>query len=194
MQQDLAQAIAKLKPDLSMMEIMGIRVMANRGFLLTRQFMTKNETIELVASEDQLKQFNIGKIYTMTPKELMGSVNFFCTGVSESLDKLQNIDKLLKFAEVTSKIPAMQAIINYQAIGKRIALWLGFEDVDNFINFTAPMLPMSQKNSGMLVPPRPMLSRWAIPPGGNGRGLPPELLTLIAQRMRQPQPNMMGGF
>lgn len=215
MQQDLSQALAKLRPDLSMMEMMGIRRMADRGLLLTRQFMTQNEAIELVASQDQLKQFNLRKIYTMTPKEIIGSVRFFCTGLSESMDKLQNIDKLIKYAEMTSKVPAMQQITNYQAIAKRIALWLGFEDVGEFIQQTPPMMPnasgipqnmpqlppgvpnlppgmpMPTPNVPMVRPPMPMM------PQGGGQGLPPQILQAIVQQMMarqmQQRPPNQGG-
>jgi len=200
MQQNLSQAVSRLKPDLSMMEIMGIRVMANRAFLLSRQFMSREETIELVASEDKLKQLGVDKIYKMTPKELIGSAHFVCTGLSESIDKNQNIDKLIKYAEMTSKIPEMRQITNYQAIAKRIALWLGFEDVDSFINPVQPVaLPGSPATPGMpQLPgnqarlPQPAVNqppRLPMPspqPQQRG-GLPPQLSALIAQRMQQAQ-------
>jgi hypothetical protein len=195
MQQNLSQAASRLKPDLSMMELMGIRIMANRAFLLSRQFMSKDETIELIASEDKLKQLGVNKIYQMSPKELMGGVNFFCTGLSESIDKNQNIDKLLKYAEMTAKIPAMQQTTNYQAIAKRIALWLGFEDVESFIN---PMQPAGvpgaypMQGAPQLPQPPPIgLPQQGLPSASPqpqlGGGLPPQLLALIAQRMRQQQ-------
>ena len=212
MQQNLGQAVARLKPDLSMMEIMGIRKIADRALLLTRQFMTANEVIEIIASEDQRKQFNIGKIYTMTPKELIGSVRFFCTGLSESLDKLQNIDKLLKYAEMTSKVPQMAQTTNYQAIARRIALWLGFEDVEEFV-LTPPMgmpqgmpqgLPQAGQGAPNMppgipmpapqglpqgMPPIPQNRLPMIPPqqGQGGQSLPPQLLAMIVQMMQRRQ-------
>ena len=202
MQQNLGQAISRLKPDLSMMEIMGIRVMANRGLLLTRQFMNKDEAIELVASEDKLKQLNISKIYTMSPKQLMGGVNFFCTGLSESLDKMQNIDKLIKYAEMTSKVPAMQQITNYEAIAKRIALWLGFEDT---VEFTKPAQPApapqiqpqeargaSNMPQGIPQPPQMPIPQGQGMPERSG-GLPPQLLQLLAQRMMMARQGMSQG-
>jgi len=212
----VSQGMQRLKPDLSMMEVMGIRKIANRAFLLTRQFMTKNETIRLIASESQLKQFNLTKIYTMTPKELMGGMHFFCTGLSESIDKAQNIDKLLKYAEMTSKVPAMQAVTNYQAIAKRVALWLGFEDVDEFVQSVNNMqIPIAQAQPQGLPPgmpgqppmplpnQQPMMNRPLMPmappqgmppqmqPGGNGNRLPPQILQMIMQNMMQKQ--MRGG-
>ena len=208
MQQNLSQSMSRLKPDLAMMETMGVRRIADRALLLSRQFMTQNEAIEIIATQDQMKQLNIGKIYTMTPKELMGSVKFFCTGLSESIDKLQNIDKLIKYAEMTAKVPAMQQITNYQAIAKRIALWLGFEDVSEFVNMTpvvpgmppgmppqnvsAPAgggmvpniptsLPAPTPNVPMVRPPMPGMPQGM--PQGQGQGLPPQLLQLIIQQM-----------
>lgn len=202
MQQNLGQASIRLKPDLSMMEIMGIRRMADRALIMSRQYMTQNETVEILASEDQRKQLQIDKFYTMTPKELMGSIKFFATGLSESLDKFQNIDKLIKFADMTSKIPAMQQTVNYQAIAKKVALWLGFEDVDEFLTPVMPAMPQAGQMPaqgipgatraipaamGQATPNLPML-RQQMPQGvqgmpQQGRGLPPQLIQAIVQNM-----------
>jgi hypothetical protein len=192
MQQELGQAVAKLKPDLSMMEIMGIRKIADRALLLTRQFMTKEETIEIIASESQLKQFNIAKIYTMTPEQLMGSVRFFCTGLSESLDKMQNIDKALKFMEILQKTAPGHPFVNF--LIKKIAFWLGFEDAGEFFD-NMPMLPAMPPGlppglppgaqGGAIIPggiPMPVPPGMP-PPGGNGGRLSPELLAMIAQNI-----------
>ena len=211
----VGQGLARLKPDLQMMEMMGIRKIANRAFLLTRQFLTQPEAIELMAPEDKLKQLNLSKIYKLTPREIIGSVHFFCTGLSETVDKLQNIEKLLKFTEVTGKIPQMSQIINYQEIAKQIATWLGFEDIDRFIQEPPPIMQPRQPPQqpgipgmpGQGLPPQvvPMampgipagISAWPpmppqLPIGGNGGppaglppGLPPFLALAIAQRLGQ---------
>ena len=202
MQQDLAQASAKLKPDLAMMERMGIRQMANRGFLLTMQFMSKPEAIKLVASSDQKKRLHLEEIYKYKPADIINKVNFHATGLSETLDKLQNIDKLLKFAETTGKIPPMQQITNYQSIMKRIALWFGFEDVEEFVQMNPinPIMPMQQpmggqpmggQPPGMPGMPPPGMSPMGLPPGqpmpppGLPQGLPPQILQMIIQQMQQ---------
>jgi len=203
----IGQAAQRLKPDLIMMEMMGIRKMANRAMIMTRQFFSEPKAIELIASQDELKKASLTKIYTMTPEELIGKVNFHSTGLSESLDKSQNIDKLLKYAEVTAKIPAMQAITNYENIGKRIGLWLGFEDIDDFILLNpqdpyqpvqppapiptpGPALPGVPGVPGFppgVPPPGPLPGAPAAVPVGvtnqanPGQGLPPELLQLIVQ-------------
>ena len=163
MQLLVGQALQRLKPDLVMMEMMGIRMMANRAFLLTRQFFTQAKAIELMASQEELKKHQVKKIYTISPQDIIGKVNFYCTGLSESIDKAQNIDKLLKYAEVTGKIPAMQAITNYENIAKKIALWLGFEDVEDFIQVN-PDNPYQPKQQ-----PAPV----GIPPMGMP-GMPPQ--------------------
>src|SRR3990167_3555968 len=206
----LGQSTQRLKPDLVNMEMMGIRVAANRAFLLTRQFMTEPMMIELVASSDQLKQFGVKKIYELTPDKIINKVNFYCTGLSETIETSQKIDSLLKYAEMTSKIPPMMQITNYQGIAKRIALWLGFEDLGDLIMFNpaaplapqppapAPVLPGPQGVPG-LPPGIPQgmpqgLLPTGLPPGlpppnvmpqvpGNG-GLPPEIINLIASRMQ----------
>ena len=168
-----SQGLQRLKPDLSMMEIMGIRRLANRAFLMTRQFMTLPQTIELIASEDQLKQFNLSRIYKMEPNQLIGGVNFFCTGLSESIDKIQSIDKALKFMEVLQKTSPGNPFIFY--LTKKIALWLGFEDADKFLQDN--QMPM------MAQPGQPgMPGGQQIPP--QTQGLPPQILQMIMQRMQ----------
>lgn len=196
----LGQSIQRLKPDLVMMELMGIRKIANRAFLLAKQFMTKNETIELMAPEEDLKRLQVEKMYTLTPEQIIGKVNFFCTGLSESIDKAQNIDKLMKYTEITAKIPPMQAITNYANIAKRVALWLGFEDVEDFVQMNpldpmqlqgpqgpqgppgAPGLPPGMAPPGMPpgMPPGPPGLPPGAPPGGP-QGLPPAAIAAIAQ-------------
>lgn len=189
MQQDLGQALSKLKPDMQMMEIMGIRRMANRAFLLTRQFYTKEEAIELMAPEDQLKQLGLQKIYKLSPGEIIGNVHFFCTGLSEVSEKAQNIDKLLKFTEITGKIPAMAQMMNYQEICKQIGIWLGFEDVERFIN-AVPVAPLPPQPQPQPIQ-QPMPNGMSMP--GNGGmppappQIPPVLAMLLAQRMQQVQ-------
>ena len=194
MQQDLGQALSKLKPDIQMMELMGVRKIANRAFLLTRQFFTKEEAIELLAPEDQLKQMGLEKIYKLSPGEIIGNVHFFSTGLSEVSDKAQNIDKLLKFTEVTGKIPAMAQMMNYQEIGKQIGIWLGMEDIDRFINqMPTPPVPQPQAQppmpQPMPMPPQMPMPAPMMPPGGNGgappmpQGMPPALAMMLLQRM-----------
>lgn len=207
MQQDLGQALSKLKPDLQMMEVMGIRKTANRAFLLTRQFFTQPEMIELMAPEDKLKQMNLAKIYRLSPREIIGSVHFFCTGLSETVDKVKNIENLLKFTDITGKIPAMTQIINYTEIAKQIATWLGFEDIDRFVQMAPPIVPpqapqglpgglppqrvvppMPSQAIPMPIPQRPPMPMPPpmMPQGGNGQPqIPPEILMALIQRMRQ---------
>lgn len=173
MQIMLGQSIQRLRPDLSMMERMGIRQIANRGFLLTMQFMTKPELIKLVASKDQKKRLHLEEIYRYTPSDITNKVNFCAVGLSETLDKLQNIDKLLKYAETTSKVPPMQQITNYTNIAKKIALWLGFEDVEEFVlmNPINPMAPAQPPMMGGMpgMPP-------GLPPGMQPPGMPPGVM------------------
>jgi hypothetical protein len=169
----LDSAAQRLKPDLTTMEMMGIRQMANRGMLLTLQFMTKPEMIEIIASSDEKKKHQLDKVYELTPGEIIGKVNFFCTGLSESIDKAQNIDKLMKYAEVAGKIPPMAAITNFEGIAKRVGLWLGFEDVEEFIqmNPDSPLQPAAPE-----VPPGVPGLPPGVPPGLPGvppPGLPP---------------------
>lgn len=192
MQLLIGQASARLKPDLIMMEMMGIRQIANRAFLLTRQFYSEPKMIELMASQEELQKHQVKKMYELSPGEIIGKMNFYCTGLSESIDRAQNIDKLIKYAEVTGKIPAMQAITNYQNIGKRIALWLGFEDVEDFVNMNpdnpyAPPAPQPQPQGlpGQ-VPGVPGLPP-GIPPQGLPPGIPPQG---IPQGVPLPQPGI----
>lgn len=181
----VSQGVQRLKPDLVAMEMMGIRRMANRAFLLTRQFMTKEETIELIAPANVLQQMQIDKVYTMNPKQLMGGVNFFCTGLSESVEKMQNIDKALKFMEILTKLTPGHPFISY--LIKRIALWLGFEDAENFFGDQPgmhgqgllPGMPPQGIPPGM---PAPAMPQPPIPPQGGG-GLPPEMIAMIQQGM-----------
>jgi hypothetical protein len=213
MQINLSQSIQRLKPDLTMMEMMGIRRIANRAFLLTRQFFSKPEAIEIIASEDKLKQYELSKIYTMTPKDIIGDLHFFCIGLSESVDKMQNIDKALKFMEILQKTTPGHPFINY--LIKKIAFWLGFEDAGKFFE-TLPMapgmpqispqmpqgganmppgIPMPPPQGNMPIPPnmlpmaRPPMPM--MPPQGQGQGLSPQLLQMIVQRMmmQRQQPN-----
>lgn len=129
----VGQGLSRLKPDLQMMEIMGVRAIANRAFIMTRQYFTQPQMIELMAPEDKLRQMNVDKMYKLTPREITEDIHFFCTGLSESMDKAQNVEKLLKFVEISGKIPQMAAIVNYAEIGKQIATWLGLEDADKLI-------------------------------------------------------------
>lgn len=177
MQLVIGQSAQRLKPDLLMMESMGIRKMANRAFLLTRQFLTKSEAIELVASADERKRLSLDKIYNLGPKEILGKMEFYSTGLSESIEKGQNIDKLMKYAEVTGKIPGMQEITNYQGIAKRIALWLGFEDVEEFVQMN-PQDPLAQA----LLPQQQQQPQSPQ----QGGGLPQENINRIAQSIQQP--------
>lgn len=179
MQLLMSQSAQRLRPDLVMMEIMGVRRAANRAFLLTRQFMSKPETIELLASQDQLKQQQIDKVYTITPDQIIKKANFHCVGLSESIDKAQNIDKLMRFAEATGKVPPMQMVTNYQGIMKRIALWLGFEDIEDFVLMN-PMNPLAPiQPGGVQGAPGQQAPPGALPqPAG---GLPPQLIAQIAQ-------------
>lgn len=195
MQINLQQALSRLKPDLQMMEMMGIRKMANRGFLLTRQFFKQTKMIELIASEDKLKQLGVQKIYRFTPEQIATNLNFICIGLTESVEKAQNIDKAMKFIEVTSKVQVAQQVINYSEILKDILLWIGFQNVEKYF------LPMPQMGSPMGAPmggmPGVNLPMGANPmagvPGlpqmpGNG-GLQPEIIQMIVENMR----NRMAG-
>ena len=110
-----------------------------------------------------------------------------------------------------SKIPPMMAITNYQGIAKRIALWLGFEDIGDIVLSFNPENPLAQ------LPPQPPALPGGIPQGiipgvpppglppalppglplpgvpnipmqpvpGNGNRLPPEILQLIANNIMQ---------
>lgn len=181
MKLQLGASLQRLKPDLVMMEFMGIRKMANRAFLLTRQFYTEAEAVELIASQDQKTKFQLQKVYRVQPEQIMEKLNFHSTGLSETLDKSQDIDKLIKYAEVTSKIPAMQAVTNYQGIGKKVALLLGFEDVEDLVlmNPNNPLAPMPQQQGA------PGLPGGQIP--GAGGGLPPNILQNIASGIGSPR-------
>lgn len=130
--------LQRLKPDLQMMEMMGIRKMANRAFLMTRQYADAPVMIELIAPDNQLKQMGLQKIFQLTPQQIIGDTKFFCTGLMESIDKAQNLEKILKFTEITSKSPQMSQIINYQEIAKQILTWIGLENGDKFIQPPPP--------------------------------------------------------
>lgn len=197
MQINLAQAIARLKPDLVMMELMGIRRIANRAFMLTRQNLKKQLWIELIASQDQFKKFQLEKIYQLNPRQIIGKVNFHCTGLSESVEKAQNIDKLLKVMEISAKIPPVQMITNYPAMMKQIYLWLGIEDGEKFIQMNPefPLAPTGQmqgipgQGGGVLGQPRSPGGQGMATGGGDG-GLPQNVLANIARgisRNRIPQ-------
>lgn len=190
MQLMLSQSIQKLRPDLAMMEMMGIRRAANRAFLMTRQNVTKPMMIELVASqEDKQKLGLVDSIYELSPRQIIGKVNFYCTGLSESIEKGQNIDKLMKFAEMTAKIPPLQMITNYQGIAKRIGLWLGFEDIQEFIKMNPfdPLAAQPQQPQGAPGQQGQPGQPGQQPQGGGNGGLPPQVLAQIASRMGQGQ-------
>lgn len=142
----LGKDLQRLKPDLQNIEIMGIRKAANRAFLMTRQFYSQTETIELLASEDQAKALGVQKIYQLSPQQIIGDVQFFCTGLSESIDKNQNIEKLIQYMEITGKIPQMAQITNYQEIGKQIMAYLNLENSEKF--FQPPPPPPQPEHKG----------------------------------------------
>lgn len=200
----VGQGLQRLKPDIVLMELMGIRKIANRALLLSRQFMSKDETIELIAPADKLRQIGLEKIYKMSPGQIIGSVNFHCTGLSETLDRQQNIEKLLKFVEIFSKNPTTAQSLNLPEIMKQISYWLGIEDGDKFINQMPAMLPGMQEQGqpqgmpglppgmpppqGMLPPmPQGMPQQMPVPGGPQGipPGLPPQILAMIAARIGQ---------
>ena len=189
----IGEAAQRLKPDLVMMEINGIRKCANRAIILTRQFFSEPMMIELLASQDELAQFNVGKFYQLQPKEIIGKTQFHCTGLSEAIEKGQNIDKLVKYTEITSKVPPMQAITNYRAIGKQIALWLGLENVEDLVlmNQQAPLSPVQPGQPGQGGPnqgqgPGQLPGQGGAPqPQGQGGQLPPQAIQSIIQSMRQ---------
>jgi len=116
----------------------------------------------------------------------MSKMNFYCTGLSESIEKGQNIDKLMKYAEVTAKVPAMQMVTNYEAIAKRIALWLGFEDIEEFvkINPDDPLTQAVQSLAGGQPPGMPGQPQQIPQAGG---GLPPDTIKQIASQVGQRQ-------
>lgn len=176
-----SSALQRLKPDLEAIEEAGIRQMANRGFLMTMQNFSKPEAIELVASKDQRDRLHLEKIYKLQPGEIRKKVNFYCTGVNESVEKDQNMQRLVQYLQVVSKLEPMQKVINFQNIARRIALWLGFEDVEDFIQMN-PLAPL-QEALGIQPPgqgaPRP--GQPGAQPGGQGGGLPPEMIQKIAQ-------------
>ncbi|HDY68082.1 MAG TPA: hypothetical protein ENH85_09845 [Candidatus Scalindua sp.] len=179
------QSAQRFKPDLSMMEKMGVRKMANRGYLLTQQFFTKPKAIKVFASKDEKKKLRLDEMYTVAPGQIIGKMNFYCTGLTETLEKGENIDRLLRFAEITGKIPPMQAITNYQNIEKRIALWLGFEDVEDFVLMDSQD-PLGQPPQQQQQVPPPQATITAKLPVGQGQGgLPPELLARIAQSVQR---------
>ena len=190
MKLNLAQSLARLKPDLITMEMNGIRRIANRAFLLTRQNLKEPLWIELMASNDKLKQLGIQKIMQLDPRQIIGKVNFHCTGLSESLEKSQNIDKLIKVMEVSSKIPPVQMITDYAAIMKQIYLWLGIEEAEKFIRMN-PELPLDS----MQPQGQPGMPGQQGQPGQGGQpggqpgqgGLPPEMLKQIASGLMQGQ-------
>ena len=187
MQLLIAQSSERLKPDLVTMEVMGIRKMANRAFLLTRQFLSKPEAIELIASSDQKKRLHIEGIYKLSPKEIIGKMNFYSTGLSESIQKGNNIDKLFKYAEMTSKIPAMQQITNYEGIAKRIAMWLGFENIEDFIKINPDDPLAAALGLGGQQQPQPGQQQGQPQIGGGNGGLPPEIISRIAQGVQGAQ-------
>ncbi len=171
MQLLLSQAVQKLRPDLLMMEIMGIRRMANRAFLLTMQYFSEPKMIKLMASQEEKRKLRLGELYSLTPGEIKQNVNFVCTGLSESLEKIEKIEKLLRFAEISAKIPPLQAIVNYQGIGKQVALYLGFENIEDLIMMGEgnPLEPTGPPQ-GMPGMPRAQ----GMPPGSQGapQGIP----------------------
>lgn len=191
-----SQAAQRLKADLMMMDMMLVRAMANRAFLLSRQFYTKPQAIELLAPENVIKQLGINKLYTISPSQLMEGVKFYGTGLSESLEKAQNIDKAVKFLEVLSKVNPQHPFNNY--LIKRIAIWLGFEDAEEYfsINNMQPEIIQSQGMTGMplpqgqpmppqgspQLPSRPMPSPPPPPPG-----MPPQVAQQMIQRILQGQ-------
>ena len=174
MQMLLSNSLQKLKPDLLMMEMSGIRRMANRGFLLTMQYFSEPKMIKLMASQDQKRRLRLNELYSLTPGEIKKSVNFICTGLSESMEKEDRIKKLLSFAEVSAKIPPLQAIVNYQGIGKQVAMYLGFENIEDLINMgegdplapTQPQgMPQGMGPGGQIMPPgMPQQSPGQQPP------------------------------
>lgn len=176
----LGQANQRLKPDMSAMEQMGIRRIANRAFMMTRQFFTKPQAIELMATNEELRRFSLDRIYTFTPQDVIGNVNFICTGLAETIEKAKKIDTLIKYAELTSKIPPMQMITNYQGIAKRIALWLGFENIEDLVIGLNPMDP--------LAPFMPPMMPGMLPPGVPPPGSPPAGPPRPGQGAPQPRP------
>jgi len=205
MQMMLSQSIQKLKPDLVMMEIMGVRQMANRAFILTRQFFKQNKAIELLASQDELKKLGVSKVYQYTPGMITQNLNFFCTGLSESIEKGQNIDKLMKLLELTGKVPQAQAITNYPNIIKRLALWLGLEDVESFVMINPnmpiepnapqqPMIPGTQQIQAPQGQPGMPPQMPQGQPGGNGNQIPPQMLAMLAQKLMQQRQGMPQGM
>ena len=180
-------SLEKLKPDITTMELMGVRKIANRAFLLTMQFQTRNETIELIASKSELKQIGVAKLHNLQPGMITKKVNFHATGFSETAKKAENIENLLKYAEVTVKIPPLQAITNYANIGKQIALLIGMEDVEELVSMN-PFNPYQQQ----AIPGQPGVPGQPGQPGapqGRPQGvpgqpnLPPQLLQQIASQV-----------
>ena len=181
MQLLLSQAVQKLKPDLLMMEMMGIRRMANRGFLLTMQYFSEPKMIKLMASQDQKKRLRLREMYFLTPDEIKQNVNFICTGISENAEKQEKIEQLVNFMGISAKILPLQAITNYQGIGKQIALYLGFENIEDLINM----------GEGDPLAPSPVQGM----PQGMGPGGPqgPQGGPSMPQGMPQGQPLIQGG-
>lgn len=179
-------ATERLKPDLKMQELQGVKVVANRFHMLLRQFGVKEELIELLASEDELKRFKLEKMMQIDPKRLIGKADFYCTGLSEFLEKEQMIEKLLKFREITQNDPT----INIQEVNRRIANLMGFPDIEKLVN----PLPLQPQTAGQTPPGAPPLPGQPfqpdlpaglpsqIPQALEG-GIPPE--ELLAQLMAQ---------
>ena len=86
--------------------------------------------------------------------------------------------------QATAKIQPAQEIMNYAEMIKRIALWLGLEDVEKFVQMN-PLQGLMGQQQPQVQPQQAMSPQGTPQAGGNGGGgLSPQVIAGIAQRMQ----------
>lgn len=112
---------ARFKPILRKMEVDLIRGLGMIYLSNLQQFMAVPELVQMVG-EDK-------KLIRITPEAIQAKTHFLPSGLSEMMNKEQQIGQYMRFKEISMNDPT----INRAVINKRIAKLMGLEDLDELI-------------------------------------------------------------
>lgn len=114
---------ARFRPVLRRLETKFIQDLAFIYLSNLQQFMTAPEWISVTSKEGNKQSIQV------SADQIQAKVAFIPTGISETLNKENQIGQLLRFKELSVQDPT----VNRMEINKRIAELMGFKDIDKLL-------------------------------------------------------------
>lgn len=142
-----------------------------------KQFMTEDEWVMVTSDNGETQPVLV------TREEIQAKVFFIPTGISETLQKEQQIGQLLRFKEITMNDPT----VNRQEINRRIAEMLGFKDIHKLL---VPQQQPAQVQGGFITPEIGQSIRQRIAEGANPEQIKQEFLGNRPQAPQQAEEEM----